>query len=490
MNDFGAQQEIIDFLIAQDGGPCDVTTTHISIVVLGALRAYKIKRPVRFPYLDFSTPYLRLEMCAREFRLNRLYAPELYLGVHRITREWDGRLAFEGDGACVDSVVVMRRFADDMLFDRMAREGSLSRDMIETLARRIAHFHDAALPDCVRGGALALRESLGHAIEALRQTGLAPMSEIDALAAKLSDALVANTSLIETRRRAGAVRLCHGDLTLRNICLYEGTPTPFDCLEFSDDIATIDVLYDLAFLLMDLWRANAFDFGNLAFNRYLDARDETDGLPLLPFFQSFRATIRAHVEASQGHRTVAQGYLTLAQELLTEPRPRLIAIGGFSGSGKSGLATALAPRIGVAPGVRILNSDRIRKQMFNVAPTARLPAEAYASAVSEKVYRQLFDAARETLAQGWPVIVDAVFDRLADRQMAEEIAQQLDVPFQGVWLDADFDQRVVRVERRVNDVSDATRDVLTLQLEKDTGVIGWRRLDATRDTSMLAEEIC
>ena len=182
-------------------------------------------------------------------------------------------------------------------------------------------------------------------------------------------------------------------------------------------------------------------------------------------------------------------HLTQAQTLLTAPHPCLIAIGGLSGSGKSSVAAALAPRIGAAPGARVFNSDRIRKQMFNVAPTALLPAEAYASATSEKVYRHLFDMTQKTLAQGWPVVVDAVFDRPADRQMIEEIAQQLDVPFQGVWLDADFDQRAARVERRVNDVSDATRDVLKMQMEKDTGVIGWRRLDATQDASTLAAEI-
>jgi len=489
MSDFGAQQEIVDFLVMQDGGPCEIVTTHISIVVLGAARAYKIKRPVRFPYLDFSTPDLRFEMCRREMSLNRLYAPDLYLGVHRLTRESDARLVFDGAGPLVDSVVVMRRFANDMLFDRMACEDRLTREMIEGLAHRIARFHDLASPDFTRGGVMALRDSLDRAIEALRQTGLAPTPEVAAFETRLGNALAAHAETIELRRRTGAVRLCHGDLTLRNICLYEGAPTPFDCLEFSDDIATIDVLYDLAFLLMDLCRAGAVDYANIAFNRYLDARDETNGLRLLPFFQSFRATIRAHVEASQGHRAIAQGYLTLAHSLLADPRPALFAIGGLSGSGKSSVAAALAPRLGVAPGGRILNSDRIRKQMFNVPPTARLPAEAYASEVSEKVYRQLFDTAQRTLAQGWPVIVDAVFDRLADRETIETLARQLDVPFKGVWLDVDFDRRAARVERRVNDVSDATRDVLALQIEKDTGAIGWRRIDATQDASTLAAHV-
>ncbi len=489
MSDFGGRRELVEFLIAQDGGPCDIATTHISIVVLGARFAYKIKRPVRFPYLDFSTPELRFEICQREMTLNRLYAPELYVDVRRITRAYEGRLAFNGPGALVDGVVVMRRFPDDMLFDRMAREDRLTPDMIERLAHRIASFHDVAAPDFLRGGAAALRHSLDRAIEALRQSGLAPEADIAILARRLTEAFESNQTLMESRRQAGAVRLCHGDLSLRNICLYGGTPTPFDCLEFSDDIATIDVLYDLAFLLMDLWRADLAPLANTAFNRYLDMRDETDGLRLLPFFQSFRATIRAHVEASQGHEGMAKDYLTLAHRLLAPPSPRLVAVGGLSGSGKSSLAAALAPRLGVAPGARVLNTDRIRKRMYDSAPTARLPAAAYAREVSEEVYRRLFNAAGETLARGWPVIVDAVFDREPDREEIERLARRLDVPFQGVWLDADFDQRAARVDRRFDDVSDATRDVLALQMEKPIGEIGWRLLDATQDASALASGI-
>lgn len=489
MKDYGGRQELVEFLMAQDGGPCDIATTHISIVVLGAAFAYKIKRPVRFPYLDFSTPELRFEICQREMALNRLYAPELYLGVRRITREHTGSLAFNGSGALVDGVVVMRRFPDDMLFDRMAREDRLTPDMIERLAYRVASFHDAAAPDFLRGGAAALRGSLDRAFEALRQSGLSSDADIAILARKLTEVFESNQALMESRRQAGAVRLCHGDLSLRNICLYEGTPTPFDCLEFSDDIATIDVLYDLAFLLMDLWRAGLAPLANTAFNRYLDKRDETDGLCLLPFFQSFRATIRAHVEASQGHKALARDYLRLAHRLLEPPRPRLVAVGGLSGSGKSSLAAALAPRLGVAPGARVLNTDRIRKRMYGIAPTARLPAAAYAQQVSEEVYRRLFEAAALTLAGGWPVIVDAVFDRRPDREAIESLAKRLDVPFEGVWLDAEFDQRAARVDRRVDDVSDATRDVLALQMEKQTGEIGWRRLDATEDASALAAGI-
>lgn len=485
----GAMREIVDFVAALEGDAVDVIETHISVVILGKDRACKIKRSVRFPYLDFSTPARRLEMCEREVALNRLYAPRLYLGVHRIVRDARGALALDADGELVDAFVVMRRFPDAALFDAMARNGQLSRDMIDRLARRIAQFHEAAEPDFTRGGVAAMGDSLDRAIAALRICGLTTADETEALADRLRDALAAGATLLERRRRQGAVRLCHGDLTLQNICLFEGVPTPFDCLEFSQDIATIDVLYDLAFLLMDLWRAGARDLANVAFNRYLDVRDESDGLPLLPFFIAFRATIRAHVEASQDHRAMARDYFDLAAGLLAPYSPCIIAIGGLSGAGKSTLSAALAPCIGAPPGARILNSDRIRKEMFGVAATERLPAEAYAPAVSGKVYRTLFDSAAALAARGWPVIVDAVFDRIQDRAEIAQLASRAQSPFLGLWLDADLSRREARVVRRVDDPSDATVSILREQMKKDTGEITWRRLPADADVDTLVGKV-
>lgn len=489
--DFGAQNDVVAFLAALVGDERESVTTHISVVLLGRERVYKLKRAVRLPYLDFSTPQLRLAMCEREVALNRRFAPNLYLGVARVTREADGRLALDGAGECVDAVVVMRRFADEALFEIMAREGRLTRDMIERLARRIAAAHEEAAPDFTRGGAAAMGRIIDSMEASLRAAPPAPMAEIETHIAALRRARAAQATLLDARRAKGKVRPCHADLNLRNICLFEGAPTPFDCLEFSDEISTIDILYDIGFLLMDLWRMGLRDFANLAFNRYLDGRSEgeEEGLRLLPFFQSLRATIRAHVEASQEHAKTAAVFFDLARKLLARPCGVIVAIGGLSGSGKSSVAAALAPRLGVAPGARILNSDRIRKQMFGVGPTERLPQEAYASAVSAKVYCEMFAAAGRVAAAGWPAIVDAVLDRPADRAKIETLAQGLGVPFLGVWLDVDLAHRVARVEARVDDVSDATRDVVVAQMEKATGDIGWRRIDASKGVAAIVADI-
>jgi predicted kinase len=204
---------------------------------------------------------------------------------------------------------------------------------------------------------------------------------------------------------------------------------------------------------------------------------------------SLRAAIRAHVEASQGNSERARLYFDLADALLALAKGAVVAIGGLSGSGKSSVAAALAPLIGCPPGARIINSDRIRKRLHGVPPTARLPQEAYASAVSQKVYGDMFEEAARIAALGWPVIVDAVFDRPEDRDAIAAAATRSRAPFLGVWLDLDLARRAARVDARFNDVSDATRDVLKAQMEKSTGAIEWLKMDASKDTATIAAEI-
>lgn len=484
------QAEVVAFL-SRALPATETATTHISTVLLGRDRVFKIKRAVRLPYLDFSTPELRRAMCQREIALNRRFAPALYLGLRRVTRESDGRLALDGAGAFVESLIEMHRFPGDALFDRMAQEGRLTTPLIEGLARRVAAIHDAAAPDLSRGGAASMREIVESMSASLRAAAPAPMDRIEAHLDGLRQALADKAALIDSRRRAGKVRPCHGDLNLRNVCLFEGAPTPFDCIEFSDDIATIDTLYDLAFLLMDLWRVGLPDLANLALNRYLDARGESeeDGLPLLPLFMSLRATIRAHVEASQGRAQTSRDYFDLSRSLLKPAAGAMVAIGGFSGAGKSSVAAALAPRLAPAPGARIFNSDRLRKKMFGAAPTDRLPPEAYRSDASEKVYREMFASAERVATIGWPVVVDAVFDRPADRAAIEAAAKRASALFFGFWLDLDLGARLARVERRVDDVSDATVEVLKAQSQRETGEVAWRRIAAGEEPRKVVEEM-
>ncbi|QGM44522.1 AAA family ATPase [Methylocystis heyeri] len=483
-----SQEETLRYLAALDG-PSEIAETHISRVILGRSRAFKLKRAVVFPYLDFSTPQKRLEMCEREAALNQRLAPRLYLGARRITRSSSGELELDGPGELVDAMVEMRRFDSAASFSRMAAAGALSRDLIERLARRLAAFHDKAEIVARSGGAQAMAGVLGLAEASLRETPPAPRPAVDAHLARLGALLERFSPLLDARHSQGKTRLCHGDLTLANICVFEGEPTPFDCLEFSDELASVDVLYDLAFLLMDLWRVGLPLLANLALNRYLDRRDETDGLPLLPLFCSLRATIRAYVAAEQNRPAEAGDYFRLAQSLAGDGSPRLVAIGGYSGSGKSSAAAELAPSIGAAPGARTINSDRLRKSLFGAEPAQRLPPEAYASEVSARVYKMMMEQAASVTKAGWPAVVDAVFDRPDSRQEIEQVAQDAGAPFDGFWLEADLGARIARVGARQGDPSDATQEVLEAQMHKDSGDIGWRRVDAERDLGAVVEEL-
>jgi aminoglycoside phosphotransferase family enzyme len=358
--------------------PGKVVATHISKVFLSDHSAFKLKRAVRFPYLDFSTATARLGACERELALNRRTAPGLYRAVRRVVRTAEGSLAFTADGTLVDSVVEMRRFDQADLFDTLALRGALTAAMIADLAHRIASFHAEAEISTRCGGVAGMQAVLDINDRSLRATSLASPREADELAARFRDALSRHGPMLEARRLAGKVRRCHGDLILRNICMFEGVPTLFDCLEFDEELAKIDVLYDLAFLIMDLLHRGLASQANLLFNRYLDETDERDGLSLVSFFIAVRAAVRAHVtgaraaEASSGEAAAAakeaRAYLDLASSLLAQPRPRLIAIGGLSGAGKSTVAAAVAPMLGLPPGARILSTDRIRKSLHGVRP--------------------------------------------------------------------------------------------------------------------------
>ena len=302
--------------------------------------------------------------------------------------------------------------------------------------------------------------------------------------------------MLEKRRAQGQVRRCHGDLHLRNICLFEGRPTLFDAIEFDDAMTCIDVYYDLAFLLMDLDHRRLGAMANLALNRYLERQEDYRGLQALPLFLSLRAAVRAIVgmqaaahQAPAGRRhakVAARAYFDAAREYLVLKRPCLVAIGGLSGSGKTSLARRLAPALGNAPGAVHLRSDVVRKRLMGKDPLTRLPPEAYTGAVSERVFTSLRTTAREVLSAGHAVVLDAVYTRPDRRRELAALARELNVPFHGFWLEAPGETLVARVSARTGDASDATADVVHSQLSAETGDMTWHRLDATLPIEQLA----
>jgi len=465
-------------------------TTHISHVFLAGDRALKLKRAVRLPYADFSTLELRKAACQRELALNRRTAPELYVGVIAVTRDANGRLSLGGVGDIVDWLVEMRAFDQRQLMDRLARQGPLPAGIARSLGDTIAAFHDKAEIVDGFGGADAIVGIIAGNAEAFAAcpSGIFDPEAIATLTRGCERALALQRALLDSRRAKGAVRQCHGDLHLGNICLIDGRPVLFDCLEFDARLSDIDVLYDLAFLLMDLLAHGLAGDANMVLNRYLDRRDEAEGLAALPLFLAVRAAIRAHVTITRNHSAgqEAKAYLSAAFGLLRPAGPRLIAIGGLSGSGKSTAAYRLAPGIGAAPGARVIRSDVIRKRLFDVPPETPLPADAYTQEVTGRVYRSMLDEAGKCLAAGHSTILDAVFLRRDERDAATDIARQARVPFAGIWLEAPAAILEQRIAQRRNDASDADAAVLRKQLEIDSGPLDWAPIDTANGSDTIA----
>ncbi|MCC6008616.1 MAG: AAA family ATPase [Rhodobacteraceae bacterium] len=458
--------------------------THISHLFLIGDRAFKLKRAVRLPYLDFSTPEQRLAACETELRLNRRTAPDLYLGVRRITAGPEGP-ELDGKGPLLDAVVEMRRFDQEAILDHMAQRGALTSRHLDELAREITAFHAKAPVDATAKGADNIAAVLKINAAGFHESDVFSPDEISRLDRAFETALEQHAPRLDSRARAGQVRRCHGDLHLRNICLHEGRVRLFDCLEFNDALATVDVLYDLAFLAMDLWHRDLCADASRVVNRYFDTGAQEDGFVLMPFFTALRAAVRAHVTATQAMTTTrdqnaltdeARAYFDLAERLLEPATARLVAIGGLSGSGKSTLAQALAPHLGRGPGARVISSDRTRKAMFDVAPDQALPLAAYRPDVSARVYSNMAERAQRLLADGVTVIADAVHDRDEDRARIAAVARTAGVPFDGFWLQADADRLYARLKTRDPGASDADADVLTGQLAHAPTVTEWQLL--------------
>ncbi|MEZ5316893.1 MAG: AAA family ATPase [Vicinamibacterales bacterium] len=498
------QHEVVSFLASPEthgGETVERIDTHTARVFLAGRRALKLKRAVRYDYLDYSTPARRHAACEAEVRINRRTAPDLYRGVVAVTREPDGGLALGGEGEPVDWLVEMVRFDQAGLFDRLAARRALPPDLMPPLATAIARFHREADRRYDHGGRAGMQWVVDGNADGFATEGRTIL-DAEAAAALTRDARAAVDRLgdrLDARRRDGFVRQCHGDLHLRNLVLLDGVPTLFDAIEFNDEIACIDVWYDLAFLLMDLWQRDLTRHANAVFNQYLGETDDRGGLPLLPLFLSCRAAVRAKTSAAAaglaGQADAARRamlaiqsrrYLALARTLLAPSPPRLVAIAGLSGSGKTTLALGIAAGVGAAPGAVLLRSDELRKRLCGLNPLERLGPDGYAPAVTERVYRELRTRAHEALDAGLSVVIDAVYAKPEERQALEAIATDAGVPFQGFWLEAPAEQLMARVAARTADASDADAEVVRAQLARDAGPVAWRHLDASGPADTVA----
>ncbi|PWE18133.1 hypothetical protein DDZ18_00515 [Marinicauda salina] len=458
--------------------------THGAVVFLAGDAAWKVKKPVDLGYLDFSTLEKRRAACEREIELNRPAAPQIYLGVSAITRQPDGRLAIDDGGEVVECAVRMRRFPQDRLLDRLAEAGELDVDLMARLAAVIRAAHERAEPATDRDGYADLVAVLDDNERALSAAGdrLDP-DEVKTSCEDARAALDAHADLMRRRSREGYVRRCHGDLHLANIVLLDHEPALFDALEFDEALATTDVLYDLAFLLMDLAHRGLTPHAARLLAHYLapDPPAALDGLALLPAMTALRAQVRAKValdRGGDGATREARAYLDLSLDLLDPPAPRLVAVGGLSGTGKSTLAAALAPELGGSLGALVIRADLERKALAGVAETDSLGPEYYTAEMSRAVYARMRDKAGRALAAGHSVVLDAVHARPDERDAAAALAREHGVGFDGLWLEASPDTLVARVGARSGDASDADAAVVRRQLGYDVGAVDWTVLDA------------
>jgi aminoglycoside phosphotransferase family enzyme/predicted kinase len=474
----GDQAEVAAFLATLAGAP--PVETHISAVFLGPDTAWKLKKAIRLPFLDFTSLDARERFCRRELALNAPAAPGLYRDVVAVTRAAGGRLSLGGDGEVVDWVLRMARVPDEDFLDRIAARGGLDPALCDRLGDAVATFH-AALPPIagIDLPAAMARIVAGNSASA-REAGLDEPG-IVAWDAAATAALARLSPTLAARAWGGFVRRCHGDLHLGNLCLWQGRPVPFDALEFDEALATIDTGYDLAFLLMDIDRRAGRAAANRVLSRYVARTGDVALVGALPLYLSTRAMVRAHITARMGDAAAAAAMLAAAMAYLAPPPPVLAAIGGLQGTGKTTLARALAPRLGPAPGALVLRSDETRKRLAGVVPEERLPPGAYTKEASAAVYDALLAAAATALAGGHAAIVDGMFLTPAERDAIEQVARAAGVPFAGLWLEAPQPVLAARLAARRGDASDADAAVLAESARRDTGPIAWARLDAAAE---------
>ncbi len=473
------QHEVARFLKELAG--TTPSETHISAVFVGPGTAWKLKKAVRLPFLDFTTIEARRRFLRRELELNQPAAPAIYRDVAAVVRESDGTLSLTPDPGArpsLDWVLRMAPVPKDGFLDTVAARGGLTPALLDALADCVAGYH-ARLPPVDDWDS---HETLLRIAEGSRKSALAaglPRADVQRWFEQASSALRERGAWLAARAQAGFVRRGHGDLHLGNLCLWDGQPVPFDALEFDENLATTDLGYDLAFLLMDLDRRVSRGAPNQVLNRYVARTGDAALTCGLPGFLSLRAMIRAHVQAEAGRGTEGAMYLDAALDYLRRKPASVLAIGGLQGTGKSTLARALAPEIGKAPGALVLRSDEIRKRLFGVAPEQRLPEAAYAETANEAVNRELVRSARSVAEGGHAVIADASFLDAGLRAAIAAAARAACVPFVGIWLHAPLDVLQTRLAARVNDASDATTEVLRRAAARDPGPIDWFRVEAS-----------
>ncbi len=484
--------------------PIRLMQTHVSYVFLTGDYAYKVKKPVNFGFLDFSTLEARQHFCLEEIQMNQPNAPEIYLEVLPVTQS-DVGLELDGSGQPVEYALKMREFPQDDLFICMFEQGRLTETHMEELGRIVAQFHaKAKTSDYIRtfGEVSQIRQAFDENYQQTEKYIGGPQTREQFEETKqFSDAFFTNRQeLFKNRIQNNWIRECHGDLHLRNICLWQGKIQLFDRIEFNEPFRFVDVMYDVAFAVMDLEARQRKDLGNAFLNTYIEQTGDWEGLQVLPLYLSRQAYVRAKVtsfllddpgvpeDAKQEAAATASDYYRLAWEYTKSNEGRLILMSGLSGSGKTTVARHLARRLGAIH----LRSDAVRKHLAGIPLEQTGGADLYTPEMSDKTYNRLLELGITLASLGFPVILDAKYDRQSLRQNAIATSTQHQLPVQIIHCTAPQEVLRDRLFSRTGDVSDATADLLTQQqaaaepfTDEEQSLV--TTLDTTQDWASQAE---
>lgn len=456
--------------------------THISWVFLTGEYAYKIKKPVNFGFIDYSTLEKRKHFCEQEIKLNQALASSIYLQMVTINKTAEG-YEINGTGEVVEYALKMKEFSQENLLDHLLARNELTVEMVDNIAMQLAHFHMQAerapsdspygKPETVKAPVdenfVQARELL-NAFNIATANYLTPLESLEKDSEKIFEAI---HPTLEKRKKEGFIRSCHGDLHLGNITLIDHQPIIFDCIEFNEYFRWTDVMADVGFLLMDFYDRDRSDLGMRFLNTYLTYTGDYEGLRVLPYYFSYRAMVRAKIQLfsinkddnekkREAYYARFAKYMNLALNYFHRSPAFLLIMHGFSGSGKSTLANRIAEKLN---GI-IIRSDVERKRLFDFSPEKKLDEKAYSSDITEKTYARLHTLTDIILHAGYPVIIDATFLKESQRKGFIDYTKNQKIPFSIIHCDVDASvliERMGKREKEADAFSDADLNVLKMQ---------------------------
>jgi len=455
--------------------PIQLIQTHVSYVLLTGDYAYKVKKPVNFGFLDFSTLEKRHHFCQEELRLNQRGAAELYLEVVPITKA-DGAFHLNGAGEVVEYTIKMKQFPEGTLFSDLFDQGNLTGELLERLAKVLAKFHaKAETNDYIRsfGTVSQIRQAIDENYEQTEKYVGGPQTQqqFDETQHYTDRLFAEQEALFNSRIENNWIRECHGDVHLRNIALWQNEILLFDCIEFNEPFRFVDVMFDIAYIVMDLDARDRSDLSNGFLNAYVEQMGDWEGLQVLPLYLSRQSYVRAKVTSfllddpsvPEAMKTqfaeTASRYYRLAWDYTKPRQGSLTLMSGLSGSGKSTVARQLAQKSGAIH----IRSDAVRKHLAGVSLDERGGDELYTPEMTQKTYDRLLDLGILLAKQGYSVILDAKYDRQPLRQAVIAQAQAHNLPLKIVYCAAPLSVLEERLRDRTGDVSDATADLLSKQ---------------------------